>query len=580
MPAAPTSIVRVRPARVLALVLVIAAFSSIVGLSWAPLLDWDENMQSEVARQIMVRGDVLQLTLNGQPFTEKPPLFFLEMAGFFKLLGVSEVTARLTSAVNGLLFLAALFWIARYLVDTDLAALWTLLYASSLLPLVFSRAAVVEHTFNALMALGALTLVAYDKAYGETYAGGRGGAGHGFGGKAGGRAGRAHWAWLIAAACALGLAVLAKGPSGGAVPLVAFAGYKLLRRGAPLHLGHWVVCGVLSLAVALSWYAANYFVYGGAFIREFVRFMGLLFSRPLEGHAGPFYYHWAVGLAGLFPWTPLLLLYAVPAIRRSVLSDPAGRALAGLGAVWAGFILVVFSLVTTKLPHYSSGMYVPLTLLAALATLHAVRIGGSLPRWVCGLIAAYGLGAAVLFGWLPYGMAGLAEAGGVGLAPPLEVPPYAFLPGFVLGCGLCVGAIVLGLGRTLLGVCLVAGTLGAFIIGVWRVHLPLAAAYNQGPVISLMREAYGAGGELALYENVSYAALFYGQREIDMIGTYKFSGDPARLDEPGERPLYVIASKVDRQRLVAEHPRLKPVREMGGLTMLRLPARGEGEGKR
>lgn len=576
MPSAPTSLARVRPARGLALVLVIAAFSSIVGLSWAPLLDWDENMQSEVARQVMVSGDVLQLTLNGQPFTEKPPLFFLEMAGFFKLLGVSEVSARLTSAVNGLLFLAALFWIARYLVDTELAALWTLLYASSLLPLVLSRAAVVEHTFNALMALGALTLVAYDKAYGEAL----GGGGDRPRGRAGGHAGRAHWAWLIAAACALGLAVLAKGPSGGAVPLVAFAGYKLVRRGPALNLGHWVVCGVLALAVALSWYAANYFVHGGAFIREFARFMGLLFSRPLEGHSGPFYYHWAVALVGLFPWTPLLLLYAVPTIRRSVVSDPAGRALAGLGVVWAGFILVVFSLVRTKLPHYSSGMYVPLTLLAALAIVHAVRVGGRLPRWVCGLMAAYGLGVAALFAWLPYGMAGLAAAAGAGLTPPLDVPPYAFLPGIVLGGGLCAAALMLGLGRTLPGVCVAAVTLGAFIIGVWRVHLPLAAAYNQGPMIALMQEAYGAGGDLALYEDVSYAALFYGQREIDMIGTYKFSGDPARLDQPGERPLYVITSQEHRQRLVAEHPRLRPVRNLGALTLLRLPARGEAEGRR
>ena len=164
-PARSPSVFHAQPARVLAVVLLIAGVSSLVGLGAAPLLDWDENMQSEVARQVLLSGDLLQLTLNGQPFTEKPPLFFLEMAGFFKLLGVSETTARMTTAVNGLLFLAALFCIARYLVETELAALWSLLFASSFLPLLLSRAAVVEHTFNALMALGALTLVAYDETY-------------------------------------------------------------------------------------------------------------------------------------------------------------------------------------------------------------------------------------------------------------------------------------------------------------------------------------------------------------------------------------------------------------------------------
>jgi 4-amino-4-deoxy-L-arabinose transferase-like glycosyltransferase len=548
-------------------VLLIAGISCLLGLGAAPLLDWDENMQSEVARQALLSGDLLQLTLNGQPFTEKPPLFFLEMAAFFKLFGVSETTARMTTAVNGLLFLAALFWIARVLVETELAALWSLLFASAFLPLLLSRAAVVEHTFNALMALGALTLVAYDETYSQWRETAR---------AAGGRRSRwRHWAWLVAAAAALGLAVLAKGPSGGAVPLVAFAGYKLVRRGAPPHPGHWLACGVLSLAVALSWYAANYVAHGGAFVREFARFMGLLFARPLEGHSGPFYYHWAVALVGLFPWTPLLLLYALPEVRRSIGTDPRSRALAAMGLVWAGFILVVFSLVKTKLPHYSSGMYVPLTLLAALALMHAVRLRERPPGWICALMAAYGLAMAALFAILPYRMAALAEAAGAALDPPPGIPRLAFLPGVVLGTGTCLGAWLLFRGRAFLGVALTAAGMGAFMIGAWRVHLPLVAAYNQGPMLALVEEAYGAGGDLALYENVSYAALFYGRREIEMVGTYKFAGDPARLDAPGERPLYVIAPKESRERLRTEHPRLTHVRDLGALSLYRLAAKGE-----
>jgi 4-amino-4-deoxy-L-arabinose transferase-like glycosyltransferase len=474
----------------------------------------------------------------------------------------------MTSAVNGLLFLTALFWIARYLAGADLATWWTLMYASSFLPLILSRSAVVEHTFNGLMALGTLCLVAYDvtySRYAETGTGRRGPR----------PAVADHWLWLAAAALALGLAVLAKGPSGGAVPLVAFGAYKWVRRGVRLNPGHWIACGVLALAVALSWYFANYLLHGGAFLAEFARFMGLLFSKPLEGHSGPFYYHGAVALVGLFPWTPLLLLYALPQVRAAVVGDGLGRALAGLGVGWAGFVLIVFSIVRTKLPHYSSGMYVPLTLLAALALQGAVRSRGRIPAWAAAVIAVYGLAMAAGFAVLPYRLAEIAAANGAGLQPAPEVPALAFVPGALLGIGAIVGALLLGWGRTLTGVALLAAAMGAFVIGLWRVHLPLIAAYTQGPVIALMGEAYRNGGDLALYKNVSYAALFYGDSDIDMVGTYKFTGDTARLDTPGDAPLYVIAPRESVQQLLAEHPRLRPVSTLGGLAMYRLPAKGE-----
>jgi hypothetical protein len=138
-----------------------------------------------------------------------------------------------------------------------------------------------------------------------------------------------------------------------------------------------------------------------------------------------------------------------------------------------------------------------------------------------------------------------------------------------------VGILWVGAGRWRLGVMVMAAGMGAFAIGAWRVHLPLVAAYNQGPVMELMGETYREGGELAFYETVSYAALFYGQRDILMLATYKFAGDPARLDTPGERPLYLVAPTGKAERLSKEHPGLKPVRTVGGLALLRLAAKGE-----
>jgi hypothetical protein len=181
----------------------------------------------------------------------------------------------------------------------------------------------------------------------------------------------------------------------------------------------------------------------------------------------------------------------------------------------------------------------------------------------------------IVFAVAPFQMSQVAEANGAGLKLAEGVPAGAVIPGVLLGLGTVVSAALLVWGRTILGMAAMAVTMGCCIIGAWRVHLPLIAAYNQGPVIALMQEAYKEGGDLALYKNVSYAALFYGQRDIDMLKTYKFTGDDARLDTPGDAPLYVITSQEYEQELRRAHPQLVPVRAIGTLVMYRLRAAGE-----
>ena len=66
----------------------------------------------------------------------------------------------------------------------------------------------------------------------------------------------------------MGIAVLTKGPLGGVIPLIVFAGYKFLaapRRTVPLI--HFFSCGLISLGVALSWYLLNWIFTEQSFFR-------------------------------------------------------------------------------------------------------------------------------------------------------------------------------------------------------------------------------------------------------------------------------------------------------------------------
>ena len=88
----------------------------------------------------------------------------------------------------------------------------------------------------------------------------------------------------------------------------------------------------------------------------------------------------------------------------------------------------------------------------------------------------------------------------------------------------------------------------------------------------MMEQAYRERGDLVLYRMVSFAVLFYGQRDVEMLHTYKFPGDPTRLDRPGARAVYVVSSKSNRRRILREHPLLQPLRTNGDLVLYRLDA--------
>jgi hypothetical protein len=153
--------------------------------------------------------------------------------------------------------------------------------------------------------------------------------------------------WLALAAAGAGLAALATGPVGIALPglvAVAYAAWErdrsLLRR-----LGVVPVLGVATLAAAV-WYLFAFVEQGRAFIdvvfkENVVRFIDT--DDAKAGHAHGFFYLPIVGLVGALPWVPLLPL-VVP--RRGT------AAAVRFAALWALVIVVFFSLANAKRSVY------------------------------------------------------------------------------------------------------------------------------------------------------------------------------------------------------------------------------------
>lgn len=84
-------------------------------LGQSSLVSWDEAWYASIARNILLSGDIFNLTFNGKPYLDHPPAGFWFMAIFFKLFGINEFTARFPSAILGFLSIIMIYLLGKKL---------------------------------------------------------------------------------------------------------------------------------------------------------------------------------------------------------------------------------------------------------------------------------------------------------------------------------------------------------------------------------------------------------------------------------------------------------------------------------
>ena len=328
------------PVKAIVLLLIIVGFNILFGIDGVALLDPDEPVYAETAKEMIRFNEYLSPRIYNEYWYDKPPIFYWLLVGSLKLFGgFSELAARLP---------ACLMAIGAVLMTTISAArqfnaragFWSgLVMGTTVMIMYMGKASVTDSTLLFFMT-GALLCFMHEKY------------------------------WLMYLFC--GFAVMTKGPIGIVFPGAIIFLYLLITRNLRRLLRMHVIPGVILVAtVGMPWYVFMFQNHGMDFIYEFIGFHNISrFTAPLHPKRVHWWFYLPVIILGLFPWTGLLLKSIKNAVARSVGKESTKLLFL---QVWWIFVFVFFSIAKTKQVSYM------LVLLPALSMI----IGWNIERMTC-----------------------------------------------------------------------------------------------------------------------------------------------------------------------------------------------------
>ena len=334
-----------------------------IGLGNVHLFDWDEVNFAESAREMMESNNFLRVQINFAPFWEKPPFFFWLQVLSMKLFGVNEYAARFPNALFGLLYLFTFFHIGKRHYNAKFGLIWALLFFASLLPHLYFKSGIIDPVFNFFIFLSVYFMI-----------------------RVIGKDGEAIGKLAFLSGIFSGMSIITKGPVGFLLLALTFSAYIVVKRFKvwPRLLDIFIFLGGMLLIIG-CWLSIEVYQNGFDVLIQFIEYQIELFSQPVAGHEQPFYYHFVIVALGCFP----LSIFALPIFSRKTGQTPLDLRVWMLCLFWV--VMILFSITTTKIAHYSSMSYAPLSFLSALG-FYRLLTGEMKPKqWINWSFLLFGL---------------------------------------------------------------------------------------------------------------------------------------------------------------------------------------------
>jgi len=485
-----------RPAAIFILMLLGALFF-IPGIGSVHLFDWDEANFAEASREMLSSGNYSQVTINYQPFYEKPPLYFWLQTLSMRIFGINEFSARFVNALTGIATLVVVFLFGSRVRSPLFGFLWALAFFGSFMPHLFFKSGVIDPLFNLLIVAGLWLVI---KALLTD-------------------ARRRRLGLFALSGLCVGLATLAKGPVAALIICLTMLVYWTIVRFRPIIRPVEIAVFLFTVtAVGSIFFGLETLLHGTIFIRSFIAYQVRLFSTGDAGQGRPFYFHVFVILFGCFPASFFAIISFFKRPEPGCLQNKKFRLVNQLMVILFWVVLILFSIVKTKTVLYSSLTWFPVTYLAALS-LHSIITGGrGLGRVLSRSLALFTLLISLAITALPILIMHrqwiapfIPDQFAVAcLENPVHWSGFEFLLGIGYGAAVAVSLYLFAKDRP------AAGAVGVF--GSSALCLLLFSAIYTGRI-----EQYCQGGPVAFYkahanEDVyvrslfkSYTDLFYGR---------------------------------------------------------------------
>jgi len=322
--------------------------------TWSiPLIDRDEPRFAEASREMIERGDYVVPRFNNQLRLDKPPLAYWTQVASFRIFGENDFAARFPSAIAAALAaMSILAWGKKF--GGERVGWWAaIIFTLSLQTFVHAKAAVADMwlVLFVTMAYWAGWQLLQDKKTSDAQR----------------PTPNSQWIWWFVFYLSLALGFLAKGPIAW-TPLLTLAAMKYFSRDVALAPRFKFVRGILlMLAIVALWGVPALIQTHGEFFRIGIgrHVIGRSFSA-MESHGSnslgiyllllPFYF--ITIFASFFPWSIKL-----PSLTKKLWRERDQLDIYLLCG--AGIIFLIFTLIKTKLPHYTLPAFPLLALLVA-----------------------------------------------------------------------------------------------------------------------------------------------------------------------------------------------------------------------
>ncbi len=311
------------------LLLILLGFNLFYGLGDIPLLDPDEPVYAETAREMIQFSDYMSPRIFNDFWYDKPPMYYWLVAGTFNVFGVNDFAARFPSAFMGVATVMMFYYAVKRLFDEETGFWSALILGTSLEFFYLGKAAVTDMTLLFFMT-GAILAFLNNK--------------------------------FLLMYVLMGLATLTKGPIGVVFPgVIIFLYFLASGEWRTLKKMHIPLGAVIYFLVAGPWYYFMYQLHGQVFIDTFFGFHNMTrFTTAEHPNRVLWYYYIPVLLVGFFPWTGILF----DAVKKSI-TDSSGDAFKNLMFmhIWWIFVFLFFSISKTKLVSYIFPLFPPLAII-------------------------------------------------------------------------------------------------------------------------------------------------------------------------------------------------------------------------